>query len=404
MKLLFLGSAISQESSDYITLNSKSKPSVAPVNFQRNMIKGLSKYIDKSDFSILSLPPVAMFPGGCYFAWGKKKDRLFDNKIDWIPTLNLPVLKQITAFISTFWLLVKWWFKNKKEQDKIVLVYGQTLYTNLAQIIFCKLFKVKSCCIVTDPIRYWSDMDLLSRLKRTLIRIQWKITEKIKKEYSSFVFLTEYMVKDYIEEDRPYIILEGIADLEIFDGIDNTKKAKPPVIMYSGAISTGFGLPRLFESLQYTNKDFRLWIFGTGTDKGAIRKTEASDKRLKYWGKVPWNELLTHMKEATLLLSVKPVDAEHSAYQFPSKIMEYMASGTPVLSTRVKGIPDEYFDYVYPIEEDTAEGFARAIDDLLDKSDRDLREKGEKARDFLKQKKNCYFQAERIVSLLKSVL
>ena len=39
-----------------------------------------------------------------------------------------------------------------------------------------------------------------------------------------------------------------------------------------------------------------------------------------------------------------------SKYFFPSKMMDYLASGTPTISTKLKGIPEEYFNYCFTIE------------------------------------------------------
>jgi len=48
-------------------------------------------------------------------------------------------------------------------------------------------------------------------------------------------------------------------------------------------------------------------------------------------------------------------------YSFPSKLIEYMASATPVLTTRLPGIPPEYEPYVYWIEDDSVEGIEHSL-------------------------------------------
>ena len=48
--------------------------------------------------------------------------------------------------------------------------------------------------------------------------------------------------------------------------------------------------------------------------------------------------------------------------------MEYMASGTPVLTTRLPGMPAEYYPYVEFIDEETPEGIARALKRVLSRS------------------------------------
>ena len=66
---------------------------------------------------------------------------------------------------------------------------------------------------------------------------------------------------------------------------------------------------------------------------------------------------------------------DFTKYSFPSKTIEYMYSGTPLLTTRLKGIPNEYFDFVFSAENNTEEFFDAAIREALLLSDKELREK-----------------------------
>ena len=53
--------------------------------------------------------------------------------------------------------------------------------------------------------------------------------------------------------------------------------------------------------------------------------------------------------KATLLVNPRPTTEEFTIYSFPSKNMEYMASGTPLLTTKLPGMPEEYHQYVLAI-------------------------------------------------------
>ena len=82
--------------------------------------------------------------------------------------------------------------------------------------------------------------------------------------------------------------------------------------------------------------------------------------------------------------------------------MEYMASGTPVLTTNLPGMPEEYKQYVYLIEDESAEGIARAIKTTFDtvRSERDR--KGHSAQEFVLNEKNNLFQSKRVLSMLEA--
>lgn len=402
MKILYIGSIMTQEMVDEVTMTSRIKPSTAPVNFQRNLLKGFSTREIQMD--IISLPPIAMFPNSRHVAWGAKKETFADVfKGRYIPTLNIPVLKQIGTLLSSFFMILGWCIRNVKEKEKCVLVYGQNLYIALAQISLCKIFGIKSCNIVTDPINYVSNYDAMFIGKKFALKIQWALMNAVKRGYSSYVLLTEYMVDDYIQDGEKYIILEGVGDTSIFDEVIKPAKAYPPAIMYAGALTEGFGIKKLLSAFKQVQGECQLWLFGFGDCEGDVRETSLLDGRVKYWGKVPWRELLMHMQEAHALVSIKPTNEFYSRYQFPSKIMEYMASGTVTLSTKVKGIPEEYFHYIYPIE-DTVNGIKEGIEIVLNKSEEELNVKGEKAKEFIASYKNCNVQAERILKLLQETM
>jgi hypothetical protein len=80
--------------------------------------------------------------------------------------------------------------------------------------------------------------------------------------------------------------------------------------------------------------------------------------------------------------------------------MEYMASGTPVLTTVLPGMPKEYHPYVYLLEDETAEGIAKMLTEVLGNSDKDLFRKGCEARRFVLEEKNNVIQAKKILDML----
>ena len=106
--------------------------------------------------------------------------------------------------------------------------------------------------------------------------------------------------------------------------------------------------------------------------------------------------------EATLLVNPRPTDEEYVKYSFPSKTMEYMASGTPVLTTVLPGMPKEYHPYVYLLEDETAEGIAKKLKLVMAESDEVLFHKGQRAREFVLEQKNNVIQGKKILDMLES--
>ena len=105
-------------------------------------------------------------------------------------------------------------------------------------------------------------------------------------------------------------------------------------------------------------------------------------------------------KEAKLLVNPRPTNEEYTKYSFPSKIMEYMASGTPVLTTRLLGMPKEYYDYIYCFEDEKVDGIEKKLIEILSKEQKELTKMGNKAKEFVLMKKNNKVQAEKIINFL----
>ena len=94
-------------------------------------------------------------------------------------------------------------------------------------------------------------------------------------------------------------------------------------------------------------------------------------------------DLLLKQKTASMLINVRKPEEEASAYCFPSKLFEYMISGSPVLSFKIPGIPDEYFDYLIPMENSNPKTIANAIINVGNMKTDDRETLGNKSREFV---------------------
>ena len=115
-------------------------------------------------------------------------------------------------------------------------------------------------------------------------------------------------------------------------------------------------------------------------------------------------EIVKEEVKATLLINPRPTNQEFVKYSFPSKNMEYLVSGTPLLTTRLPGMPMEYYPYIYTIDAETDEGLCKTLRVLLSKSKQELHENGKRAKMFVLENKNENIQGKKIVLLLNVIL
>ena len=153
--------------------------------------------------------------------------------------------------------------------------------------------------------------------------------------------------------------------------------------------------------MRIRNNDVKLYICGEGDAKEEILELSKLDERIVYKGLVAREEALALQRNAILLVNPRTAEGDYTKYSFPSKIMEYLASGVPTLMYHLPGIPSEYYEYCYTIDKDGIDYLASAIENILNLSEEQRNLKGQSARHFILTKKNPKVQAQKIIDLVE---
>ena len=230
-----------------------------------------------------------------------------------------------------------------------------------------------------------------------------KLSNFVIRHCTDYVLLTQAM-NDYLNpEGKPHVILEGHSDIAMARQKPSlARKASPRVCMYAGGVSKQYGLENLVKGFQKADlPDARLEIYGPGDYVRELSQIAAEDSRIFYGGMLLNAEIVEREMAATLLVNPRPTGEEYVKYSFPSKTMEYMSTGTPVLTTVLPGMPKEYHPYVYLLEEETADAIAEKLGGIFAQPADALFEKGMAAREFILKEKNNVKQAGKILAMLK---
>ena len=306
----------------------------------------------------------------------------------YIPAIRNPIVKAVSVGFGTFF---KTLFLAKK--DSAVIVDGLNRITALTAMLAARLRGCQCIGIVTDLPDMLGGSSFSKKLANFVIR-----------HCTGYVLLTEAM-NDYLnKEGKPYVILEGHSDITMQDKIPALeKKTSPRVCFYAGGVSKQYGLGNLVEGFRKADlENAQLHIYGPGDYVEELQTIAAEDPRIFYGGMLLNTEIVDKEMEATLLVNPRPTDEEYVKYSFPSKTMEYMASGTPVLTTVLPGMPKEYHPYVYLLEDESADGIAAKLREVLSDSDEALFHKGCEARKFVLEQKNNVIQAKKILEMLEN--
>ena len=396
MKILFIGVYADQKMINNLNALSQpqSKLSVAAIKYTRLIGEGFEKNIG-TDCSKLFLVPVGMYPQCRLYLWGYKK-----NKTEsYIPFINLLIIKQITIALFVFFYTFCWYLKQSRKEEKIV-VFSSLYLPFLISVSPLKLlnnFKIIS--FVPDLPEYEFTYSIENnRIKQMLIPLYVKFSKKIININDFFVFITEKMREKFLL--RPNVIIEGFTDFNDYSDKPNNIIGNKNAIMYAGGLYEKFGIKMLIDAFMDIKGDYELWFFGMGEMEEQINSSILIDSRIKYFGNRPNIEIIEFEKMAKILVNPRPSDNEFTKYSFPSKLMEYMVSGTPVLTTKLSGIPDDYIDKMYYIELETVNGIKDSILKCLSKSQEELDLFGIKTKIYVLKEKNNVIQINKLLKII----
>ena len=308
-------------------------------------------------------------------------------KYHYIPAIRNPVLKAVCVAGGVFWKTFR-----LARRDSTVVVDCLNRTAALSALLAAKARGCRCVGIITDL----PDMLGGGRFSKSVANF-------VIRRCTNYVLLTEEMNRVVNPSGKPHVILEGHADITMKGHVPSLeRKASPWVCLYAGGVSRRYGLNFLVEGFQKANiPNTRLEIYGPGDYVKELEKIAAEDSRVFYGGMLLNGEIVEKEQEATLLVNPRPTHEEYVKYSFPSKTMEYMASGTPVLTTRLPGMPREYAPHVFFIEEESADGVARALEQVFSLSDEALFARGAQAREFVLTQRNNVVQAQKILDMLK---
>lgn len=278
-------------------------------------------------------------------------------------------------------------------KDSVVVVDCLNRTAGFAAMLAAKLRGCRTVCIITDL----PDMLGGGRLYR-------KIADWIIRHSSHYVLLTQAM-NDYIRNPgKPYVVLEGHADITMARKQPSlARKGNRRIVLYAGQIMRKYGLAELVDGFRMADlPNTQLHIYGDGDYHEELEKIAAEDSRVVYGGVLLSGQVVEKEMDATLLVNPRPTHEEYVKYSFPSKTMEYMSTGTPVLMTELPSLPREYYPHVFLIEQESAEGIAKALRSALSYSDEALFAKGCAARDFVLNERNNVMQAGKILAMLNA--
>lgn len=307
---------------------------------------------------LISYYPNRIFPAGKrLYVYGNELTLPSGINLYALSYLNLPGLRALMVNVG---VLVKVF--RKARRGDVVLFYNVTIPSGLLCILF-RLIRGMHCFAMIYDIHvpgqtvpnswrwrfeYWKHKWLLPRL-------------------DGVIAITSKILSDFNCADNGIVVEGGVAttlDAVVFSSLG--KPSSTFTMVFAGRLNNDNGIELMLQAIQrLPNAELRMVIAGSGPLSDRVKMAAEKDPRITYLGMISHSEVTALYQGAQLLMCIRITKQLNTGYFFPSKLIECLATGVPVLTTRVAGGSFDPAEYAYVVDEESAQGVAARILEIV---------------------------------------
>ncbi|WP_160172302.1 glycosyltransferase [Cupriavidus sp. SK-3] len=350
---------------------------------------------------LASASPIQNFPLGrqLLFRGSKFEEKGIEGVL--LGFINLLVFKHVTRFVSCLLVVPRLMVLNRVEFLFIHGVHTPFLVFGM----LARLFGRRVVVVLTDPPGVPLATD--SPLARVLKRVDVWLVSRVLERADGVIALAPELINRFAIR-RPTLVFPGIIDSSINSKISEVSRqsvsTEPFTIVYAGGLSKAYGIDRLLDAVAgLDGMPVRVKLFGRGDQESRIRELAAHDERIQYGGFIANDLLVPELIGADLLINPRPTQEEFAIMSFPSKLIEYLAMGRPVLTTRIPSIPDSYRSHFFFINDESAEGIRSAILSLMAMDSKDREDHALRAKTFIGDEASEKAVGKRVADFIRSI-
>lgn len=271
--------------------------------------------------------------------------------------------RKTNAIIKTLVFMIKN-IPLKRSRYTFVFCESQNLTLSIITFllrIFRRINVIKFVTDIPERLTYKKSIGLKKRIYYNLIFFFMKRSQ-------GYIFVSDAMHN--VLPKRKYITIKGQINYDF--NLERTISSNRKIVLYSGSLTEENGLPTLLESfIQLDITKYELHIYGKGSLVELVSSYSAKYDNIIFFGFKDVETIRTAQVNADLLINPRPKSQPFVKYSFPSKMLEYLASQTPILTTRIYGI-DEFADFLTIYDDESITGLKNAINKIFDYNQKDL--------------------------------
>lgn len=340
--------------------------------YEDNIFKGFINLLGEGNVKMMCAPTYGTFPNTsrllCSPAFKSKS-----TSLEYVRFCNLLYYRNISRY-NHLKKSVKRYLKAISNDDELIVLVIQMHepFMKIVNYIKKRHTNTKSCLNIWDFPDMMNDSNLKG-VKKFLKAGNNTRTYKLLNDFDMFFYLCEGMREkvEPVAPNKPYIVHEGIISedqIEQYSMDCSFSSNKKYRIVYTGKLTKKDGVLDLISAVKQMNRDdIVLDIAGGGEICEEMMWLINGDERIKYHGVLNRNETLMLQKKADCFV-VPRLAENYTGYSFPSKVIEYILTGKPIIAHKLKCFDAKLDGILTYIQEDGNENLKRTIMDVVNGS------------------------------------
>jgi len=340
--------------------------------FQERLIQGLRQF----DLKIISAPFLSPYPTGYKDMYFNGFSNNVNSDITYIPFNNIWGYRNISR-TANLKKEVKKFIHAYPTEKKSIIVYSVHTPFLEAAVYAKQLDPSIHICMVTLDLPQYMNLNKNNRfIYDCFKKMDIKRFYKLNKCIDSYVLLTRDMADMLSVGERPYVVVEGMAEPKLMAPIARVGSGKK--IAYAGKLVESFGVKNLLDAFALIkDKDAVLDICGDGELAVYVTEQARKDPRIHYHGTVSAQKSYEILRNSDILINPRPNNEVYTKYSFPSKNIEYLQTGNKVIAYMLDGIPEVYKDFFIVPKDDSIHALYAAITECFAMSEQEQSDKYE---------------------------
>ena len=268
---------------------------------------------------------------------------------------------------------IKFYYTNNRS-DKLFKLFKEKQSIENAARQAIEDFLSHDFIIVTDTLR----LNLLKAAKKIAklydVKIVGMLTDNPFNLSNGPVYVKNYLVQQGSDLDGYLSLTNGLIQIYnenarsyVFEGLvsEENEGKKDPIFNYfyfGGSLYERYGVKTLVDAFHNSNIKAKLVLAGSGPLDSYIEQLANDDYRILYLNQLSKEKNIAYMRNSIANINPRPLDLKMDNESVPSKLLEYLSIGTPVISTKFPRLYSTFKDDVHWIDGNTVDAMKIALE------------------------------------------